>query len=197
MAASVANNICFAKVICGDGQKVFAYGPRMPPPKARAKSESYRRSGELIAAARETMGYTQEKLAGLLGISRQRLQHWEAGAAMPRPAEMRKLGDELDLTIDEITAGQHLPAKPSPAQQSLELTPNGRTIGRIWDDLPTAGQNYIAEQLAAMLRFQAEDRDMAAYVFNTPSGDVMKRLKEHEKMLELAQDKARRKEKAK
>lgn len=168
----------------------------MPPRKVRAKSEDYRRSGALIAEAREARGLTQKQVADQLKITRQRLQHWEKGAALPRPAEMQLLAKALELTVDEITRGERSAAaavrEPPPQQYDLELTPNAMTIARIWDDLPQAGQNYIAEQLAAMLRFQAEDRDMAAYVFSTPAADVMRRLKDHEKLLEMRQDHARR-----
>lgn len=170
----------------------------MPPRKVRAKNENYRRSGELIAEAREGKHLTQQELADRLHITRQRLQHWEKGAALPRPTEMQLLAKQLELTVDEITSGARAAGvrEPPPQQYNLELTPNALTIARIWDDLPQAGQNYIAEQLAAMLRFQAEDRDMAAYVFSTPSAEVMRRLKDHEKLLEMRQEQLRR-EKAK
>lgn len=198
MGAIVANKICFAKITCGDEQRIFAYGRRVPSHKPRAKNEDYRKSGALIAARRLERGLTQEGLAAQLGkkITRQRVQNWEKGVAMPRPPEMRKLAEVLGLSVDEITFGERSQrvqeASPPPYQEQLELTPNGRTIGRIWDDLPQAGQDYIAEQLAAMLRFQSEDRDMAAYVFQKPSTDVWRRLKDHEKLMEMVQDKARR-----
>lgn len=192
MGATIANNICFAKITCGDGQRLFAQSARMPPRKARARNENYRKSGELIAARRGELELTQDQLAAQLKVKRQNVQHWEKGAALPRPELMRALGNALGLTIDEITSGEVAGVREPPQQYALELTPNALTIARIWDGLPQAGQNYIAEQLDAMLRFQAEDRDMAAYVFSTPALDTMKRLKEHEKLLELAQDKARR-----
>lgn len=170
----------------------------MPARNSRAKNEKYRRSGELIAAQRGELRLTQEALAAQIGVTRQRLQNWEKGVALPRPAEMETLAYKLGLSVDEITRGARSDGVHEPPQQyNLELTPNALTIARIWDDLPQAGQNYIAEQLAAMLRFQSEDKDMAAYVFSTPAADVMKRLKDHEKLLEAAQDKARRTAKAK
>lgn len=169
----------------------------MPPRKARAKNEKYAKSGALIADRRDELGLTQQQLAAQIGpppgVSRQRLQHWEKGKALPRPAEMAALASALRVTIDEITRGERAQGgREPPAQYDLELTPDARTIARIWADLPAAGQQYIAAQLAAMLRFQSEDPDMAAHVLTTPSAEVMRRLKDHERILEMAQTKARR-----
>lgn len=160
----------------------------MPPRKARSKNDSYKRSGALIADAREAKDLTQQQLADRLKISRQRLQHWEAGAAMPRPAEMGELAAELNLTVDEITRGER-----APPQQSLELDPSAQTIGKAWASAPRAGQAHVAELLHSMIKFREEHPDLAAQVFKEPSPTEMQRLKEHEKMLELLQEISRRK----
>lgn len=157
------------------------------PRKTRAKNENYRRSGVVIAEARRAKELTQGELAAQLSISRQRLQHWEKGAALPRPAEMEQLAAALGLTVDEITRGER-----AQQQQILELDPNAQTIAKAWASVPQAGQSYIADQLHSMLKFHEEHPGMAARVFKEPSPKELKRLKEHEKMLELLQDISRR-----
>lgn len=166
----------------------------MSPRKLRAKNEKYRLSGALIATRRGELELTQEELAARIGVKRQNVQHWEKGAAMPRPEKMERLAEELGLTLDEIARGERGQGGPDsqPQQHGVAPTSNALTVARIWDNLPQSGQEYIAEQLAAMLRFQDEDRDMAAYVFTTPSATAMKRLKEHEKKLETIQEQKRR-----
>lgn len=96
--ATIANTFCLANLCCGDSPSFFAYRERVT---IKAKSAEHERMATAIKTARKAKGYSQDKLAELVGVnSRQVVQAWEAGRSMPKPAEMRKLaglffGDEL------------------------------------------------------------------------------------------------------
>lgn len=54
---------------------------------------------EQLRAARKAHGYTQEALAEKLGVSRQAVQKWERGAALPGSANLLALNELLGLTL--------------------------------------------------------------------------------------------------
>lgn len=55
-----------------------------------------------LVKIRNTKGYTQEKLAELLGISRDKLSKWENGARFPDLNELLKICDIFDCDLDYL-----------------------------------------------------------------------------------------------
>lgn len=55
-----------------------------------------------LAPRRRGAGYTQTKLAEVLGIERGRLANWETGAIWPSAAWLPKLADLLGCSIDDL-----------------------------------------------------------------------------------------------
>ena len=53
---------------------------------------------------RISKGMTQKTLAGLLGISQQRVWQYEIGRCEPSLAMLRKMASVLGCTIDELVA---------------------------------------------------------------------------------------------
>ncbi len=48
---------------------------------------------------------TQQELAAAVGVKKyQTVQRWESGAAYPRPAQLRRLCEVLEVTPDELLA---------------------------------------------------------------------------------------------
>jgi transcriptional regulator with XRE-family HTH domain len=182
MARTIANKSCFANIHCGDAQKIFAYRSGMARSKARTKEHKnpkYVRSGALIAAARKAKGYSQAKLAELIGLeSRQVLQNWEGGKALGKWEQMTRLAALLDLTLDEIAHGER-------AVSEVRLTSTAIKAGRILDSLSQQSQSNIIDRLIALSRFENEDRDIAARVL-TRADDG--RRKNHEKDIEELQE---------
>jgi transcriptional regulator with XRE-family HTH domain len=56
---------------------------------------------------------TQEELAARADVSVSALQAWEAGRTVPSAKSLRKLGDALSVSIDELTGDAPSPMQPS------------------------------------------------------------------------------------
>lgn len=57
---------------------------------------------ENLPILRRRAGFTQESLAEALGVSRQAVSKWEAGAALPEAATLLALAELLDCSLDEL-----------------------------------------------------------------------------------------------
>jgi transcriptional regulator with XRE-family HTH domain len=68
---------------------------------ALAMALEYRDQGRRIAALREQRELSQEEAARLVGVSNSGYQKWELGGGI-RGANIRRLAEVLDTTIDEI-----------------------------------------------------------------------------------------------
>lgn len=77
--------------------------------------------GEIIQTGRARRGLSQEKLAELVGVSRQAVSKWEVGDAVPDTDKLVPLARALNITTDELlgnapekteTSGPTQPVKP-------------------------------------------------------------------------------------
>lgn len=57
---------------------------------------------ENLAMLRGILGYSQEEIAGKIGISRQAYAKWETGATVPDIEKCRLLAQEYGVTIDSL-----------------------------------------------------------------------------------------------
>ncbi len=55
-----------------------------------------------IKLLRENIGFLQEELAQILGVSRSTVAMWETNKAHPRGETLVKLADALHCTIDQL-----------------------------------------------------------------------------------------------
>ncbi|MFF9983798.1 helix-turn-helix transcriptional regulator [Streptomyces erythrochromogenes] len=55
-----------------------------------------------LAERRKTLGYSQETLAGLLGVDRTTVGRWESGRIEPQPPQRRGLALALELSLREL-----------------------------------------------------------------------------------------------
>ena len=60
------------------------------------------RLGETILKHRQARGLSQEKLAELVGVSRQAVSKWEVGDAIPDTDKLIPLARALGITVDEL-----------------------------------------------------------------------------------------------
>lgn len=58
--------------------------------------------GKKIASLRKAKSYTQEKLAGMIGVSPQAISKWESDTTMPDIMLLPVIADVFDVTIDEL-----------------------------------------------------------------------------------------------
>jgi transcriptional regulator with XRE-family HTH domain len=73
---------------------------------------------------RREHGLSQEKLAGRLGVTRQAVQKWEAGASRPDMDNLLLLAQTLDVSLDWLVTGREeaeavRPPEPAPAAGRL------------------------------------------------------------------------------
>ena len=57
---------------------------------------------EKIAENRKRMGFSQEKLSELIGVSRQAIQKWESGTAVPDFQHVISMADIFGITVDSF-----------------------------------------------------------------------------------------------
>jgi transcriptional regulator with XRE-family HTH domain len=62
-----------------------------------------RANGDAIRAIREALGIRQDALAARVGITKSQLSKVEHGANGASPEVMRKVADELGVTLDAVT----------------------------------------------------------------------------------------------
>jgi transcriptional regulator with XRE-family HTH domain len=66
--------------------------------------------GRRIARLRKDRRWDRPELARRLGVSRQRLAHWERGENSPPLDVLLALGRELGVSVDELLTGEAPPA---------------------------------------------------------------------------------------
>lgn len=67
--------------------------------------------GKFIYSSRKAKEITQENLAIKLGVSKNAVSKWERGLNLPDPSLMQELCSILDITLNELFAGEHLNEK--------------------------------------------------------------------------------------
>ena len=65
--------------------------------------------GKNLTRYRRAAGLTQEALAEALGVSRQAVGKWEAGAAYPEAEKLPPLADMLHCSLDALLRGAEEP----------------------------------------------------------------------------------------
>ncbi len=75
--------------------------------------------GEKIKACRQNAGMSQEKVAELVGVSRQAVTKWEANQSAPNTENLFKLAEIFGTTVDLLLASQN--TGTSPAEQIYHL----------------------------------------------------------------------------
>ena len=58
--------------------------------------------GEKISCLRKKAGYSQEKLAELMNVSRQAVTKWESGKANPDTENLIRLAEIFGVSLDEL-----------------------------------------------------------------------------------------------
>ena len=67
-----------------------------------------KKTGIFIAAKRKEKGYTQAKLGELLGVTNKAVSKWERGVCLPDVGLYTQLCSILDITVNELFAGEEL-----------------------------------------------------------------------------------------
>lgn len=55
-----------------------------------------------LSLYRETKGYSQIEIANMMSVTQQSVSSWEVGRTNPKPYQMKKLAELLDVEIDVL-----------------------------------------------------------------------------------------------
>ncbi|USF25801.1 hypothetical protein N510_000717 [Firmicutes bacterium ASF500] len=78
--------------------------------------------GEIIQTGRAKRGLSQEKLAELVGVSRQAVSKWEVGDAVPDTDKLVPLACGLGITTDELLG--NVPEEQKESGEAGPMLPN-------------------------------------------------------------------------
>ena len=67
------------------------------------------KSGMFIGELRREKNWTQAELAEKLGVTDKAVSRWETGKGYPDVTILKKLGEELDVTVSELLSGERIP----------------------------------------------------------------------------------------
>ena len=82
--------------------------------------------GQTILKNRQARGLSQEKLAELVGVSRQAVSKWEVGDAIPDTDKLIPLARALNITVDELLG--NIPEEEEDVQEAAEPPVSGQYI---------------------------------------------------------------------
>ena len=99
--------------------------------------------GERIALLRKKAGLSQEKLAELVGVSRQAIGKWESGLSLPGIDNLQELARVLQVSCDELITG--ICPSPSSANGEAQIA-----LASVQDLL---SQQTVANRRSAQRRF--------------------------------------------
>ena len=77
----------------------------------RAVTDTDREIGELIRARREEVGVAQRRIAGVIGISHQQYQKYEAGESRVAAATLMRIAQALDTDVIALLPSGRRPQK--------------------------------------------------------------------------------------
>ena len=77
--------------------------------------------GQNLAKLRKEHGYSQEKFAGLVGLSIKTIDYYERRAENPNSAFVKKAAELLGATPDQLLGIESPKKKPGPSPKLLKL----------------------------------------------------------------------------
>ncbi len=75
------------------------------------------RLGQNIFHHRSRLGWSQDRLAEALEVSRQSVSKWETGSTVPDLDKLMKMCDLFGISLDELV-GRSVPVAPAPTEQA-------------------------------------------------------------------------------
>lgn len=104
--------------------------------------------GEKLAAARKAAGFTQEKLAGELGVSFQAISIWERNESLPDVNHLMDLSGKLHISLDKLL-GEEI-------RRDWELKPHSFNAEHMYTYVKAKAQAEELTQTLAALPFMRE-----------------------------------------
>ncbi len=77
--------------------------------------------GDKLAKLRKESNYTQERLADVLGVSRQAISKWESGAAYPETDKLIRISELFDCSLDYLLKDKAEPDNKTQTDDAVAL----------------------------------------------------------------------------
>lgn len=103
-------------------------------PKITAKENTMdaSKTGELIAARRRELGWSQEELAERIHVTDKAVSKWENGRGMPGIESLEPLAEALGLSVSELLSGRRLTAEELPKAAGGQIVESMQERLRLW-----------------------------------------------------------------
>lgn len=88
-------------------------------------------TGQLIAARRRELGFSQMELAEKLHVTDKAVSRWETGRGMPAVDSLELLAEVLDLSVSELLSGQRLSVEELPKAAGGQIVESMRNNTRM------------------------------------------------------------------
>ena len=98
--------------------------------------------GENIKTYRQKLHLSQEKIAELVGVSRQAVTKWESGQSTPNSDNLCRLSEIFHITVEQLTA-EPLPPAVTPSPHRLHLPDAAAVRKQIYILLGFAAAFYL------------------------------------------------------
>ena len=98
------------------------------------------RLSQKLQELRKREGFSQSKLADLVGVSFMTIRRWESGEVIPRLDEIKRLADVLHITVDELLNDSN--------NDKVELV-----ISWNWEDMKKGEMNMADNNFQCFLDF--------------------------------------------
>lgn len=124
--------------------------------------------GKFIAQCRREKGYTQASLAEKLGITDRAISKWENGRSLPDASIMQELCGLLNISVDELLSGEHIP--PATSKETEEN--DNITIHESNPKLSKKGKIFLAVAIFTILIIIASfagtiiGEDIGKFIYN-------------------------------
>lgn len=131
---------------------------------------------EVLSEARQRAGLSQEKLAEKLSVSRQAVQKWENGEAMPDLHNLISVAEFFDISLDYLLRGKDL--------RSTEALRTSHEVLPAYDKAELWGQ-YCDQLLTEFRQSTDEGLDISAYGKLFEAADAMPAGREKSELADI------------
>jgi transcriptional regulator with XRE-family HTH domain len=119
-----------------------------------------------LAKRRRTLGYSQERLAELIGVDRTTVGRWETGRAVPQPYQRSALASALCIGLRDLDVIFHSPSDAAPQEDRLR---SGGGLARVGDPDDMIRRSFIRllAVTGAIAAVPVEEAEASAHAAST------------------------------
>lgn len=129
--------------------------------------------GQIIIRLRREAGMSQDKLAEMIGVSRESIYRWESGACLPGIKLLKKLAKALQVDEDIFFQGKNGALTETEEMASSSAVPVAQAVSRPWE-MTAASESQ--ESTIELLEENCPQEIPQVYPIVCKSGSKVKRV---------------------